>query len=151
MMRANTLFDFEARLDRSGDCWIWTGGRLVSGYGCFWHKRRNWRAHRFAYEAYVGSIGDKHVCHRCDNPLCCNPAHLFLGTPADNAADKAAKGRTGREKRFGEGNGLAKLDDAKVRYIRSSAERAVVLAEELGVSKVAINFVRNRKTWSHVE
>lgn len=149
-MRANTLADFEARLDRSGECWVWTGRLLQSGYGDFFSKKR-WRAHRYAYEAYVGPIGDKHVCHRCDNPACCNPEHLFLGTPADNAADKAAKGRTGREKRFGSGNGLAKLDENKVRAIRSSQERSSDLADRFGVSKVAINYVRRRATWSHVE
>lgn len=149
-MRANTLADFEARLDRSGECWNWTGRLLRSGYGDFYSKK-HWRAHRFAYEAYVGPIGDKHVCHRCDNPRCCNPAHLFLGTPAVNAADKSSKGRTGREKRLGEGNGLAKLNEQKVRIIRASDERSVTLAERFGVSKVAINYVRNRTTWSHVE
>jgi HNH endonuclease len=149
-MRANTLADFESHLDKSGDCWVWTGRLLRSGYGHF-YAGKAWRAHRYAFEAYVGPTGGLHVLHRCDNPPCCNPAHLFLGTPADNAADKAAKGRTGREKRMGSGNGLAKLDDDAVRLIRASHLSAATLAAQFGVSKVAINYARNRTTWSHVE
>lgn len=72
-------------------CWEWTGPRLPSGYG---HMSNMLYTHRAAYQLFVGPIPDgMHVCHRCDNPPCCNPEHLFLGTAADNMHDRDAKGR----------------------------------------------------------
>lgn len=93
---------FWSRVDRSGDgCWPWTGstypasGSAISGYG---HTRRgdeNGYAHRDAWEFANGkSPGGLCVLHRCDNPICCKPGHLFLGTVGDNARDRAAKGRS---------------------------------------------------------
>lgn len=152
MMRKNGVPDFIRQIDRDGPngCWLWSGALLQSGYGNFNYGGKKWRAHRFSYSVLVGPIGDAHVLHRCDNPQCVNPEHLFLGTPADNAADKAAKGRTGREKRIGEGNGLAKLTEENVRMIRRSNLSGEQLAKQLGVSKVAVNYARSGQTWSHV-
>lgn len=83
------------------DCHYWIGalGRK-HGYGCFFIRekgnrdnRKQYKAHRLMYEFYKGPIGDKHVLHKCDNPRCVNPDHLFLGTHQDNMQDKVAKGR----------------------------------------------------------
>lgn len=75
-------------------CWLWRGGRSPRGYGRFKVSGKTLRAHRWAYEQFVGPIpADLRVCHRCDNPPCCNPDHLFLGTDADNVHDCVAKGR----------------------------------------------------------
>lgn len=93
---------FWQRVDTSGGpgaCWEWTAGRLPLGYGVI-HvtlapgERRTLKAHRVAWELHNGPIPEGLVvCHRCDNPPCCNPAHLFVGTLSDNAKDAAAKGR----------------------------------------------------------
>ena len=78
------------RLDKSSACWTWTGKRYPTGYGRFGKHY----AHRVAYELAYGPIPEgMHVCHSCDNPPCCNPAHLWIGTPKDNMQDRERKGR----------------------------------------------------------
>lgn len=75
-------------------CWIWTGTRLSAGYGVIRHEGKLVRAHRVSWEMNRGPIPEgKRVLHRCDVPFCVNPAHLFLGTQADNVSDMIAKGR----------------------------------------------------------
>ena len=91
---------FWEKVDRSGGteaCWLWTAGAFSHGYGSFRRDARAQYAHRVAYELTNGPIPeDLCVLHRCDTPPCVNPSHLFLGTPADNAADRNAKGRQAR-------------------------------------------------------
>lgn len=90
---------------RSGSfCWEWTGGRTGNGYGGFNMRKKVIPVHRLAYFLRYGAIPDGlHVCHRCDNPICINPGHLWLGTSAENMRDKCEKGRhdCGRGDRHG--------------------------------------------------
>ncbi len=86
-----------SRVDKTGACWTWTGRRNAGGYGVLRIRGRSSKilfAHRLAWELTNGPIPDGlFVCHHCDNPPCCNPEHLFVGTPKDNCHDMMAKGR----------------------------------------------------------
>lgn len=133
-----------------GECWEWPLGRTAGGYGKVKIGGRTFTAHRVAYEFATGTApGELQVCHRCDNRLCCNPAHLFLGTALDNNRDKTAKGRQAR----GETSGRAKLTEAQVveiRRRRDAGEKIVPLGQEFGVPHTQISAIAHRKSWRHV-
>lgn len=133
------------------ECWEWPHGLTTGGYAILVHHYERQYVHRLSYEYHVGPIpAGLFVCHRCDNRRCCNPNHLFLGTAADNNADMVEKGRHRPNPRRGTSHRLAKLDDEKVRYIRSSTKTGRSLAEELGVAETLISRVRKRQCWPHV-
>lgn len=131
---------FWAKVDKRGpdECWPWTGAKSNGGYGNVAIRQRATGAHRVAWAIANGDPGEAHVLHTCDNPPCVNPAHLFLGTSADNALDKARKGRT-------RGNPLGrkpKLTDEQIRKIRTDQRECAVVATEYGVCKDTIYGIR---------
>lgn len=151
---------FWAKVDRTGDCWLWTGARNKQGYGQFWDSDRKVMglAHRYAYEHFVGSlrhlrqpgpVGEV-VCHACDNPSCVRPSHLFSGSQADNVRDAQQKGRAPRH--AGERNGRAKLTAADIAAIRASAtgrygERAEI-ARRWGISTGHVSKILKGDVWT---
>lgn len=143
---------FWAKVDKRGpdECWPWTGARGPKGYGAFSINNRARLATRTSMALHLGSsdpLVGLFVCHRCDNPPCVNPAHLFLGTLQDNNRDMAAKGRGKNPVMYGEAHPQAKLSQADVDDIRSSAESRAVVAARLGVSASAVKKIRSGKTW----
>lgn len=139
---------------RSADeCWHWRSSCTSEGYGNFWTGERVDRAHRFSYELANGPIPEGFiVCHSCDEPSCVNPNHLWLGTDADNAADKMLKGRDNPP--HGEANSHAKLTEREVLHIRqlyaSGKHTQEALASQFGVTRVSISSLVRRLTWSHI-
>lgn len=136
-------------------CWEWSGARHYKGYGEFTLVTtrpgfRKIKAHRFSWLLHNGDIPEgSYVCHKCDNPPCCNPNHLFLGTPKENRADSNFKGRHAH----GRKTWTAKLDETKVSEIRSlvkSGATKLSVASLYGVSGRSITAVCRYETWSHV-
>lgn len=144
---------FWGKVDVRGpdECWPWTGTKVKTGYGSFKVWRRMYGAHRFALELSLGQRLDSETsaCHRCDNPPCCNPDHLFAGTRKQNAQDALAKGRLydWKGKRDGEDNPSAKLTTQNVISIRMGDESAKVSAIKYGVSETTIRHIRARRSW----
>jgi hypothetical protein len=141
---AEVLTDIRGRLDTTGDCWTWTGATDQRGYGNLRWAGRLWGVHRLMFHLAVRPVErGEEVCHRCDNPICCNPAHLFVGTHHDNMLDAAAKGRmAGNGGRSGERNGRARLRAEDVRAIRASREPGRVLAERYGIHVQTVSGIR---------
>ncbi len=158
------------KVDTSGDCWTWLGATDEKGYGRFSiggsHKadgsRRNSMvaAHRFSYEAHIGPIprfsGDERICvlHRCDNPACVRPEHLFLGTDRDNVHDMDRKGRRVNGQLRGSRHPGAILTEEQVRTIvdlhRIRGVSQAQLSREFGVCTSTVNHIFTGRLWKHL-
>lgn len=172
-MDEHTIARFWRHVERGvnlDDCWLWNGPTWNTGYGMVYVQRTRprirMRAHRVSWEIANGPIPDGLcVCHACDNPPCCNPRHLWLGTKSENTRDMFTKGRQARGERSGprkhrermprgENHWQSKLTDDLVRQIRREYAAGLTqkeLAARCGVNQTTIGNVVLRKTWFHVE
>jgi|SRR5579883_2888759 len=131
-----------SRIARGDGCWEWQGAKTAFGYGKLGVRGKYLDAHRLVYEMTYGPVPDGlWVLHRCDNPGCCRPDHLYLGTPGDNAQDRTRRDRAGR-----------KLNNAKAGAIkrrRAAGESAASLAREFGVTRRVIELIVNGKAFRY--
>ena len=163
---------FWARLvTNNTGCREWVGARSNNGYGNVAVGGTTWKAHRLAWTLFNGPIPDGlYVCHRCDNPPCCNPDHLFLGTPKQNQEDMHSKGRFRTARRVagwrvasatlsrprpeyrGSNNPNARLSRDDVQTIReryaSGGVSQAKIAAEYGVSQSVVSTIVRRKAWA---
>jgi hypothetical protein len=176
---------FWSRVKKTDTCWLWTGKSTKAGYGQLSRRisgvSTTYLAHRLSWELHNGPIPEGLLAlHKCDNPPCVNPDHLFLGTHADNSQDMVKKGRSCKaEKNFlnqhpevrpkgdnhymrrfpervkrGENNIAAVLTDDKVREIRRRyipGKNTLALAKEYGVDSSSILNITKRRTWKHLD
>ncbi len=151
-MEKDELRELLARKSRVvGNCIIWAGAKLMNGYGIISPGGKQAYVHRVAYMLYVAPIPrNSCVLHSCDTPLCINPAHLRLGTPADNANDREQRGRGNHVK--GEQNGKSKLTLEQVKEIKTrlkGTESFRRIARDYAVTDTTIQSIYTRRTWSH--
>jgi hypothetical protein len=141
------FFRFVIKTDK---CWNWTGVIMNSGYGQFSaDKGKTLGAHRYSYELHNGKIKKGcFVLHKCDNPICVNPSHLFLGTHQDNMNDKKNKQRQA----VGSKNGISKLtstDIIKIRtFYKDKNQQGTALI--FNVKQATISKILNRDRWKHI-
>lgn len=172
------LFDRSCPEPNTG-CWLWMGSFFADGYGSAWTGSKSMGAHRLAWQLARGAIpAGLCVCHKCDTPACVNPEHLFVGTYADNAHDRDAKGRQAKGDRNGsrlyperlargdanymrrcpgvrqgEKNARALITETQVRTIRTKFALGVFqkdIAREFGVHQTTVSNIIVGKTWRHV-
>ena len=145
---------FWSRVDKSGECWLWLGHKNADGYGTVKREGRTQVASRYAYVITHGSVPDgAFVCHRCDNPQCVNPAHLFLGDALANNRDAIAKGR----RRYARGTEVwaARLSGEVVKEIcdlyATGDYSQEQLARRFGVAQGQVSAVVRGDSWTHVD
>jgi hypothetical protein len=151
---------FWAKVEQRADdeCWPWIGSYRTQGYGQIQYQRVNRLAHREAWRLTHGDVPDGLlVCHTCDVKGCCNPAHLFLGTNADNSADMVTKGRQNttepKARARGGSHGKAKLTENQVLAMRADRNAGMswrALGRQYGISHMQAKRICEGLNWAHV-
>ncbi len=147
------LFWRHVGMSKLDECWPWNGARYPLGYGRLRRGKVQRAAHREAFEIAYGVDVPREmmVCHRCDNPPCCNPAHLFIGTSLDNNVDRKNKGRNGDTR--GTRHPQARLTEADViemRRMRAAGAHFKDIGARFGVTTQNAFYVATGKTWRHI-
>lgn len=140
---------FWSLVEKTDECWLWNGSKKQMGYGLFMANNRRFLAHRLSFFMRFGKLGNELVLHRCDNPSCVNPDHLFLGSHQDNASDKVSKGRQSKGSR----TGVSKLTEEQVLDLRrrfKNGERPWDVSMEIGMSFRATKEAMMGKSWKHL-
>ena len=143
------------RRNSKGNCWRWLGSKTSDGYGRFYIEghRSMFLVHRVMWVESGGKLkGSDCVLHKCDNPSCVNPTHLFVGTLSDNMRDMVEKRRNNPQR--GESNGAAKININEVRQIRRMAKDRTItqsrIADMFGITQVTVSGIHKRKIWRHL-
>jgi hypothetical protein len=150
MITSDIADSFWSKVDIRGphECWEWTAGKLRDGYGYLNAGGKKYIASRIAYQLTYSPPGSMCVCHTCDNPGCCNPAHLWLGTRAENIQDRVSKGRNGG------GHPPEKLGEADVQQIRDLYKTGEHTYETLGemfnISGTHVGYVVTGRRWAKI-
>lgn len=140
---------FWSRVQKSDGCWNWQGSFSPKGYGTIWVSGTHKRAHRYSYELHFGPFDQSLVVmHSCDNRACVNPAHLSLGTQAENIADMDRKQRRGAA--TGELHGMAKLTPEQVIKIREDSRMHSQIAADYGIVSCTVSAIKARRLWRHL-
>ncbi len=150
-------FEMKYLPEPNSGCWLWTGATTASGYGRIGvdigriHQYRSSRAHRVAYELFVGLIPEgMSVLHKCDTPSCVNPRHLYLGSQQENIVDAKNKHRNA----YGSRSGRAKLNEPDIPLIRRALNMGRpmrLVAIDYGVSTRTVRSIADGDTWKHVQ
>ena len=135
----------------SSCCWEWTAGKTTTGYGKFRLNNRDLRANRVAYTLAKGEIPEGLVVrHTCDNPACCNPDHLILGTQSDNMKDMVKRKRQHNNQPQGEQHSKAKLTAKQVMEIYNSPLLQNEIAKLYNINRSLVSRIKHKKLWKHI-
>lgn len=130
-------------------CWEWQGAKSIQGYGQIEFENKTWRTHRLMAHIKVADVLDTSiVCHRCDNPCCINPEHIWVGTQKQNVDDRDKKGR--RNQARGARQGSAKLTEELVKQIRLDPRRHQIIAADYGITRAHVGNLKANRAWKHV-
>jgi hypothetical protein len=143
---------FWEKVQKTNECWLWTGTKAKNGYGVLRMNRKTATVHRLSWQLHKGQIPKgKSVCHHCDIRHCVRPDHLFIATQEGNLQDASQKGRlNGRNVGRGERHGNHKLTETQVRQIRAMVGTQTAIAKQFGISRVTISDIKRRLWWKHV-